>query len=230
MAIKFNSEVPFNAPVTFNGDVLTMAFDPSIEVLVVNEKPNYRVLKKLRLAPAVLPTQTAFVAVDLDLDARGGAAPYTFQLLPEENDRRPSGLDFAAGHLSGELRQAGAFSWRVAITDAAGDSALRWAYLTVLPSIHTEDLANAAGGVFASAAPIGVAYFSQLLILGGVEPFTVALAPGDALPPGLALSTPSAHSFALAGTPTVLGTYTFDVVGTDADGNAYTIATTVNVT
>jgi len=63
-------------------------------------------------------------------------------------------------------------------------------------------------------AVINVPYSATLTAVGGLQPFTWAMASGT-LPPGLTLSTSGANGI-ISGTPTVLGTTTFKVQVTDS--------------
>ena len=75
----------------------------------------------------------------------------------------------------------------------------------------------------------GVPYNQTISASNGAAPYTFAVASG-ALPPGLALS--SAGS--LSGTPTTVGSFSFSVTATDANGSigsqSYTIVITYNFT
>ena len=68
---------------------------------------------------------------------------------------------------------------------------------------------------------VGIPYTGSLRISGGRQPFNVSRATGD-LPPGLSLSTQQdvnsgAWSVVLSGAPTTTGSFTFDILVTDAN-------------
>jgi hypothetical protein len=74
---------------------------------------------------------------------------------------------------------------------------------------------------FPFTGSVGIPYSGSLRISGGRQPFNVSRATGD-LPPGLSLSTQQdvntgVWSVVLAGSPTTPGSYTFDVLVTDAN-------------
>jgi hypothetical protein len=74
---------------------------------------------------------------------------------------------------------------------------------------------------FPFTGPVGIPYTGSLRISGGRQPFNVSRATGD-VPPGLSLSTQQdvntgAWSVVLSGSPTTPGSYTFDILVTDAN-------------
>jgi hypothetical protein len=71
----------------------------------------------------------------------------------------------------------------------------------------------------------GVAYSATAAAVGGVPPYTWALASG-ALPPGLSLNAENGN---ISGTPTALGSYAFTVAATDADIPAKTVEQVLSI-
>jgi hypothetical protein len=72
-----------------------------------------------------------------------------------------------------------------------------------------------------SAGTVGTGYLQNVFSSGGTGPFAWSVASGT-LPPGLALSSPSAPQVTgneLSGTPTTAGTFSFTIKVTDSAGN-----------
>ncbi|MGU3603802.1 putative Ig domain-containing protein [Methylobacterium brachiatum] len=74
---------------------------------------------------------------------------------------------------------------------------------------------------FPFTGSVGIPYSGSLRISGGRQPFNVSRATGD-MPPGLSLSTQQdvntgVWSVVLSGSPTTPGSYTFDILVTDAN-------------
>ncbi|MGU3658394.1 putative Ig domain-containing protein [Methylobacterium fujisawaense] len=74
---------------------------------------------------------------------------------------------------------------------------------------------------FPFTGSVGIPYTGSLRISGGRQPFNVSRATGD-LPPGLSLSTQQdvnsgIWSVILSGTPTTVGSFTFDILVADAN-------------
>lgn len=78
---------------------------------------------------------------------------------------------------------------------------------------------------------VGSPYQSSIIVTGGLQPYSFALAPGSGpLPPGLQLSSPFGNFGTVSGTPTTAGTYNFVVRVTDAaaatDDQAFSLQVT----
>ena len=82
-----------------------------------------------------------------------------------------------------------------------------------------------------SAGTVGTAYLQNFFSSGGVGPFAWSVASG-ALPPGLALSSPSAPQVTgneLNGTPTKAGTFKFTIKVTDSAGDQATEPASITI-
>ncbi|MDX8450143.1 putative Ig domain-containing protein [Mesorhizobium sp. VK3C] len=157
----------------------------------------------ITIDPATLPNASAGSTYSVTITASGGVGPYSFLVT---SGALPTGLSLApSGDLSGTPTQSGNISFTVQATDAHGQTQMR-AYilavdvpgLTVLP-------ASLPGGTAETA------YSQTLTANGGNAPYSYAVTAG-ALPAGLTLSSTGA----LAGTPTVAGTFNFSVTATDS--------------
>ncbi len=163
-----------------------------------------------------LPNGSVGVAYSQTLQATGGVAPYIWSLT---SGTFPAGLTLANnGAITGTPQQSGAYSFGVRVLDNTGASMSATFALTIGSgiSITTGTLPNGA---------IGVLYNQTFTATGGTAPYIWSLSSGT-LPPGLALS----NSGVLAGTPTVVGQYTFNMRVTDTTGAAAekTFVITVN--
>jgi hypothetical protein len=151
------------------------------------------------------------------LAAGGGTGALTFAI---SGGSLPAGLTLSgAGVLSGTPTTAGAASFTVTVTDAAGASASQDYTLTInpAPAVTTPSLPD---------WTVGRTYSQIVSGNGGTGTLTYAVT-GGALPAGLTLS----GAGVLSGIPTTPGTVSFTVSVTDATGacasQSYTV--TINV-
>jgi len=130
-------------------------------------------------APTELPRLQAGDEYRLPLAARGGQAPYTFQLVA---GALPVGMALEEnGLLSGIPTRRGPYAFTLRLQDARAATAslsysgvIEAAPLSVSPTTAT-------------AVP-GIAVSQRLAARGGVAPHRFQLEPGPGLPPGLVLS------------------------------------------
>jgi hypothetical protein len=89
--------------------------------------------------------------------------------------------------------------------------------LLAAPTITTTNLPGAA---------LGQVYTGTVVATGGKSPYSWSINSG-ALPPGLVLQTPLTTSVNIAGTPTAVGVYTFQLLCTDAQQQTAQVALTM---
>ncbi len=161
----------------------------------------------LTITTASLANGTVGVAYSAGLSATGGTSPYTWAITV---GALPSGLNLApnTGAISGTpaVAAAGTTNFTVQVTDANLQTATKALSITVnsnQPSVTTVSLPN---------GQVGTAYNSSVAASGGVTPYTWAVISG-ALPDSLSLNT---NTGAIAGTPSLAGTFNFTVQVTDA--------------
>ncbi len=160
----------------------------------------------LTLTPATLPAGTAGTAYSQVLTLSGGIAPYTVT----QTGALPAGLTFNAATrtFSGTPTQSGTFNISVTATDSTGGTAATITNnytLTIAAPTLTLTPATVPGGT------AGVAYSQTFTASGGIAPYIYTLT-GE-LPAGL---TFNAATGTLGGTPTVAGTFNFNVTATDS--------------
>lgn len=141
------------------------------------------------------------------ITATGGTGALTFAVSAGS---LPGGLSLdAAGNLSGTPTANGAFNFTLEVTDALGVSNTAVFDLTIdppatgAPTITTTSLTG--GTLNQPYGPVSIN------ATGGAGGYSFAVSSGT-LPPGLALSTAGE----ISGTPTMNGTFPFDVTVTDA--------------
>ncbi len=145
----------------------------------------------------------------------GGTLPYT---VTQTGGTLPPGLSVSsAGMLEGTPASAGSFTFTVKAVDSS--AAPQTATQTFTVTVDTLFITT-------TVLPDGVAnvpYNAPISTAGGTLPvfFSVTTA---AFPPGLAIQQPApgSHSGALAGTPTLAGTFTFSESVTDSSNPAQT--------
>jgi hypothetical protein len=162
----------------------------------------------IAIAPPSVPDGMVGAAYSQVLSASGGAAPYTFTVV---SGAVPAGLTLSAGGvLSGTPTTSGSSTVTIRATDGNGC----FAQIT-----YTIAIAPAGCAVITIAPPtvpngtVGVAYTQTISASGGAAPYTFALITGT-VPAGLALSAAGV----LSGTPSTVGSSTFTVRATDANG------------
>ena len=153
-----------------------------------------------------LPDAVAGSGYQAYLEGGAGWAPYSWKLSA---GTLPDGLALAAnGTLSGVPANAGTFSFTVSLRDGGepASTATKVLTLTVGPAAPLQALtAGVPGGTQ------GMAYYRQLLGVGGLAPYTWSVTSG-ALPAGLSLSALGV----IAGVPTATGATSATVTLTDS--------------
>jgi hypothetical protein len=171
------------------------------------------------IAPLLLPPATAGLAYSQTFTGSGGTGPYTFGIT---SGALPTGLTLtAAGLLSGTPLASGSYSFSVRGTDVNGCFATLPYTFVVAPAICPVITLTPAT---LPAGTLGVAYSQSITGSGGTAPYAFSVVSG-AVPAGLTLTTAGL----LSGTPTTLGSTTFSVRGTDANGCFATVSYTLVV-
>jgi len=181
----------------------------------------------LSLTPAdgTLLNATYNTALTQAFAASGGVGPYTYALT----GTLPVGLSFSSDTLSGTPTQTGSFPITVTATDTGTSGGtprpagvpftISASYTVVVaPPVISLSPATLAGGT------VGIAYSQNLSASGGIGPYTFAVI-GGSLPAGLSLSPAGA----ITGSPTVNGSFAFDVEATDANGETGTASYSINI-
>ncbi len=162
--------------------------------------------RTLVLAPASLVAATAGTAYTATVSASGGIAPYSYALT---GGALPTGLTFANGTLSGTPTVSGSFTFDISASDSGGGTpatTTRSYTLVIAAATLSLDPGTLPGGI------AGTAYSQGISASGGIAPYSYALASG-ALPAGLTFANGT-----LSGTPTVSGSFTFDITASDSTG------------
>jgi large repetitive protein len=156
------------------------------------------------------------VAYSDQLTVTGGTSPFTWSVSAGS---LPPGLTLGAstGLLSGTPTAAGSYSFTVQVTDHAGLTSTEPVSLTVIPGPSLSFAAPPAGWTH-------TVYSDTLTESGGTAPFTWSVSSGS-LPAGISLSADGN----LTGTPTAVGTSSFTVKVTDANGQSATQATSISI-
>jgi uncharacterized protein (TIGR03437 family) len=179
--------------------------------------------------PANLPAAVASAAYTVTIAATGGSAPYAFS-----SDTLPAGLSLNAstGAISGVPASVGNFTFTVTVTDSTGATANQTFNLAVVtgssgspPAITNTSFPN---GV------VGTAYQVNLTSTPGcASPFSpppVFSVVSGSLPPGLGVQTITQRTYAITGTPTAAGVFSFTLQVTDPCGRSSASSFSITVT
>jgi len=151
--------------------------------------------------------------------ANGGSLPYRWGVSA---GTLPPGLSLNAtsGQITGTPSVSGVFPFTAQVIDSLAGTATKTLTITIgagqLLTITTASLPDGA---------LNQTYSQQLAATGGTQPLTWTLGSGS-LPTGLIL----AGTGVISGTPTILGSFSFDVVVTDVNQASARKSLTINIT
>ncbi|MDZ4288289.1 MAG: S8 family serine peptidase [Prosthecobacter sp.] len=144
-------------------------------------------------------------AYSASFTATGGTAPYTWSLL---SGTLPPGLTLSSqGLLAGTPTTPGASTFAVRVTDSVNATSGKMITLNIASTPLT-----VSGPPSLANGRVGLAYSATLTAIGGTPAYAWSVTSG-VLPAGLTLSSAGA----LAGTPTMAGTFDFTARVTDGD-------------
>lgn len=171
---------------------------------------------RIAVNPASLPNATTGTPYSIPLSVFGGISPYSFGVT---SGSLPPGITLSRGRLLGTPTQAGTFFFTITATDANGcqGSTIRLYSLTVVCPIISITPATLPPTVTCAN------YNQPLTASGGTAPY-VFTAPVNRLPPGIQLIGNQ-----LTGSPTQVGSFSFDVIVIDANGCRGTISYGIDV-
>ncbi len=186
--------------------------------------------------PEIIPTQViADVPYTYTFTATGGGSTKTWSATS-----LPSGITMnpTTGVISGTTSRTGTIRITVTVTD--GTSTYTHAFtLFARFSDPAEPSLNIAATLL-SDTRVGQSVTFALSPLGGISPYTWAVATGSSLPPGLQLHTGTSLSVYssnqtagltyLEGAVSTAGQYSFDLIATDSTGATFRRTFTLNVT
>jgi hypothetical protein len=163
-----------------------------------------------------LPDGRQNVSYSQTVTASGGTTPYSWSMT---SGSLPTGLppiNAISGAIAGTPSTSGTFSFTIAVTDAANNTASKALSITIGPIITTPSLPT---------GTLGAAYSQTVVASGGTTPYTWSLTAG-ALPAGLSLAPATG---VISGTPSASGAFNFTVRATDAAGGTATRPLTITV-
>ncbi|MEP7456667.1 putative Ig domain-containing protein [Phyllobacterium sp. SB3] len=154
----------------------------------------------MTISPGTLGSMRIAVSYSQNLSASGGTAPYSFTVVSGSIP----GLSLNSGLISGTPTERGPHTLVVEVTDSTGATAQKSYGVTVDNPIMTTSPLN-------PALAVGVPSTASFTTTGGIAPYTYNVNTGT-LPPGITL----AANGSLTGTPSLAGTYTFDIVARES--------------
>ena len=168
----------------------------------------------ISITPGSLTLQTG-MAASTAFTATGGTAPYSYALSAGV---LPTGLALSSsGQLSGTPSVRGSYSFTVRATDSLTVSGTK-AYAG---SLGNPDLSITPATIHLAT---GMPASAQVPVPGGIAPLTLSLLPNNTMPQGLALSATGS----ITGTPNSPGTYSVQLLVSDASVNPVTPNTDYN--
>jgi hypothetical protein len=179
------------------------------------------------ITPTSLPNGTYGTAYSQVLTASGGygAGTYTFSIDPSSPGSLPPGLTITtAGSIGGTPVQAGTFIFSVRLTsqtaNGASVSVSQGYTITIAGPLLSITNTSLPGGT------IGVLYSQALAATGGTAPYTWQVTTGS-LPGGLSLQPATGNIY---GTPTAVGSFSFQVKVTDSQQASATGSFAIRIT
>lgn len=189
---------------------------------IANSQPSSTSPAALQITTASLPKGQIQAAYQTSLAAIGGTAPYTWSL---SFGSLPAGLSIngSSGAISGSPTQSGNTSFSVQVQDASTPvlTATKTMSLTVSPVSSILQITTAS----LPAGQVGTNYQIVLAGTGGTTPYTWSVGSGS-LPAGLSLSTAGT----ISGTPTTVGSTSFEIRITDTNAKTAMGNFTIGVT
>lgn len=163
--------------------------------------------RPLILSTTSLSAEEQGVAYVYALQAEDGLPPYTWSRI---KGKLPKGLTLdAAGTLSGIPTKAKTATFTVQVADAAGASVTQNLSLQIVKRVDLKTKKLSRGTV-------GTPYAATLKTKGGIPPLTFNLI-GGAIPPGLTFDPGTGQ---ISGTPTLAGTFDFQMMVTSSGGSS----------
>jgi hypothetical protein len=162
-----------------------------------------------------VPDATLNAAYTAPITATGGVPPLAWTL---SSGTLPAGLTLGKSttdtvNITGKATTAGASTFTVTVTDAAGASNTSVQFQIVVSSLAFTTTSPLPAGT------VGTPYVGvEFAATGGTSPYTFSVANGSNLPPGFTLSDGT-----LAGLPTTVGNYSFGISVTDSGNPAAVI-------
>ncbi len=197
-------------PTTAGVSTFTLTIEDSVYSTASSSSLTLTINTGLSVTTTTLPPGTAGAAYTAILASTGGTSPVTWSISAGS---LPAGLSLsAAGAISGAATAAGAPSFTVKATDAAGASATQVLSITINPAL----------AITTATVPsfnVGAAYSQPLATSGGTGAVTFSLASG-LLPVGMTLSSAGV----ISGTSASNTTGIFSVIATDSVGAVATKA------
>ena len=172
----------------------------------------------ITLTTPPLPNGTARVSYSTTIVAIGGNSPYTYSV---SSGSLPTGLTLNAstGVISGTPTVPGLYNFDITAIDSTGCSGVQSYSINIVCGTITLTAPPLTGGT------VGVALSRTIAASGGSTPYSFAVTAG-ALPPGLTLNSTTGI---ISGTPTLSGSYAFDITATDFVGCTGAQSYTLNI-
>jgi uncharacterized protein (TIGR03437 family) len=216
-AVATNSGPARNAAITVGSQIFTVS-----QAAAGSASP----LTILTSSP--LPNGAAKSPYSIQLQATGGSPPYRWS-----GAALPNGLAVSTtGLLSGTPTAAGTYAASISVTDAMGTVVTQNYNLTVASSLSNSGLqitnSSFPSGTTNQAYKQAVSFTTSCTSPFSPAP-TMSVVSGS-LPTGLALTSPVYGSWAIAGTPTTAGAFTFTLTITEVCARSANSAFTIVIT
>lgn len=170
----------------------------------------------------ILPSGVLNSAYSAQVSARGGVAPYQYQLV---DGALPDGwdLDPFTGIIAGTTDTAGLYTFTIEATDARGRKARK----TFSIRVAAEPIPMVITGAYPDGQK-GIAYSADLAISGGAAPYSNPRVVSGALPDGLGLSIVGTN-LRLSGTPTADGDFDFEAAADASNGQSASTSQAISI-
>jgi hypothetical protein len=205
------------APASVNTTLSVTVTAASVAQPLQTSSATFQVMPAPTIITTDIPSATPTYIYHQALAATGGVQPLTWSLA---SGTLPSGMTLSnSGVLFGTPTSGSTSTFTVKVTDSSGSPSGQLSTETTL-TFTVIGVLSVNAGVLPSGI-VGTAYSTQLTATGGVPPLSWSVYSGS-LPSGLVLQ----KTGIISGTPTIAGTYTFEMYVVDSSPIQQYIQTT----
>ncbi len=202
-----SSSATYIAPASVSASLSVTVMATSVAQPLQSGTSTFFVMPPPSITTTSLPVATPTYIYHIDLQASGGVQPLNWSLA---SGTLPAGMTInSAGIIFGTPSTGGTSTFTVKVTDSSGSPSGSLSKQQTF-SLTVAGILSVTAGVLPTGT-VGIAYSTALPSTGGLPPLAWSIYSGS-LPAGLVLQ----NAGVVSGTPTVAGTYSFQVYVVDS--------------